>query len=144
MSYCHMTILEENFTSWDKKSASVAPLFCGVSCSSRCPATESNSKQRRKLLWMCIRVVLNVTYSECAPVSDKIIGSNKEALVKVSWAKLHRKINHHELPFGSKNIFEFMNCPAINSKLVLQAHINWRYCKWQTCSLKMIVCMSLT
>lgn len=122
MSYCHMTISEKNFPNWDKKWIYISLLFCGVTCSSRCPATERDSKLCSKLLWICIWGVVNVTYSKCAPVSDKIIGPNKEALVEVPWAKLYRKINHHKLPFGSKNAFEFMNYPTINSKLAHQAH----------------------
>lgn len=131
-----MTISEENFPNRTKNKS---PLFCGVSCSRRCPARESCSKWCSKLQWVCVWGVLNVTYSEWAPVSDKIIEPNKEALVEVPWAKLHRKINHHELPFGSQNIFEFMNCPAINSKCTLQAPINWRYWKWWTCTLNVTV-----
>lgn len=67
----------------------------------------------------------NVTYSAHEPVSEKIIGPNKEVLVEFPWAKLHRMINHHKVPFGLKNIFKFMNSPAINSKIALQVSINW-------------------
>lgn len=49
--------------------------------------------------------------------SNKIIAPNKGALNEIPGTKLHRWINHHELPFGSKNNFEFMNCPATTSKL---------------------------
>lgn len=66
---------------------------------------------------MCILGIFKITYSEYALVSDKIIVPNKETLDEITGTKLHRWINHHELSFSSKNNFEFMNCPAITSKL---------------------------
>lgn len=83
-----------------KKEFHISQFFYRGGCSNKCTAAGNASKLFNKLLWLCTSGFPNVTDSAQEPVSDKIIGPNKEALVEFPWAKLHRMINHHEVPLA--------------------------------------------